>query len=221
MALERIVTGEEIREFNGSVLLPVWNGTRPGNRNGDIAWNDTVIGDLSVGIIVWNGTEWINAGITDIPDLQAVTDVGSETDNDIMVSKSGDEDISQLISSYKGGAGTTSLQAFGAQLSGPASPYTPISQILMQGSVARIVVQTNVDLEIRNDSGTLLYLFSSGGNSIQYQNGVKDLTGSGSPEGVITAPISSTYRQLNGSPGAVLWVKQSDPTPNTGWAPIA
>lgn len=40
------------------------------------------------------------------------------------------------------------------------------------------------------------------------------LVGEGSPEGIIVAPLSSLYQDtLNGE----LWVKESEPTPDTGW----
>jgi hypothetical protein len=40
------------------------------------------------------------------------------------------------------------------------------------------------------------------------------LVGEGSPEGVLVAPLSSLYQDtLNGE----LWVKESEPTPDTGW----
>ena len=40
--------------------------------------------------------------------------------------------------------------------------------------------------------------------------------GVGSPEGVITAPVGSTYHRLDGGAGTSFYVKESD-TGNTGW----
>lgn len=45
-------------------------------------------------------------------------------------------------------------------------------------------------------------------------------SGTGSPEGVVTAGIGSTYQQTDGAFGKVLWIKRSG-TGNTGWALIA
>lgn len=45
---------------------------------------------------------------------------------------------------------------------------------------------------------------------------VKDLAGSGSPEGVVTAPIGSTYRRTNGGAGTSFYVKESG-SGSSGW----
>lgn len=44
-----------------------------------------------------------------------------------------------------------------------------------------------------------------------------DFVGSGSPEGVVTAYVSSTYRRLDGGAGTSLYVKESGVGTNTGW----
>ncbi len=41
--------------------------------------------------------------------------------------------------------------------------------------------------------------------------------GAGSPQGVVAAPVGATYRNLEGGAGTTLWVKESSPTPTTGW----
>ena len=48
---------------------------------------------------------------------------------------------------------------------------------------------------------------------------VFDSSGSGSPEGVVTAGIGSVYRRTNGSTGTTLYVKESE-AGNTGWSAI-
>jgi hypothetical protein len=52
----------------------------------------------------------------------------------------------------------------------------------------------------------------------------KTREGSGSPEGVETAPVGAVYRRLDGTAGAVWYVKETG-TGNTGWvaygAPVA
>lgn len=44
-------------------------------------------------------------------------------------------------------------------------------------------------------------------------------TGTGSPEGVLTAPVGAIYTRTDGGPGTTLYVKESDGTGNTGWDP--
>ena len=48
------------------------------------------------------------------------------------------------------------------------------------------------------------------------QSGTLDLVGTGSPEGVVTAPVGSTWRDTNATTGAIKWIKASG-TGNTGW----
>lgn len=48
---------------------------------------------------------------------------------------------------------------------------------------------------------------------------VFDFSGSGTPEGSITASIGSVYRRTNGSTGTTLYIKESG-SGNTGWAPV-
>ena len=44
-----------------------------------------------------------------------------------------------------------------------------------------------------------------------------DLTGCGSPEGAVTAPVGSRYQRADGGAGTSFYVKESG-TGNTGWA---
>ncbi len=48
-------------------------------------------------------------------------------------------------------------------------------------------------------------------------NGNMELTGNGSPEGVIAAPVGSTYRRKNGSANATFYIKESGGSTSTGW----
>lgn len=48
------------------------------------------------------------------------------------------------------------------------------------------------------------------------QSGTLDLVGTGSPEGVVTAPVGSTWRDTSATTGAVKWIKASG-AGNTGW----
>lgn len=77
------------------------------------------------------------------------------------------------------------------------------------------------------DSQTLsnIYLVGpqagSGGGSLRTARYSPDgstfwTSGSGSPEGVVTAPVGSMYTRTDGSAGTTLYVKESG-TGNTGW----
>ena len=48
-------------------------------------------------------------------------------------------------------------------------------------------------------------------------SGPRDMAGTGSPEGVVTAPVGSTWRDTNATTGAIKWIKATG-TGNTGWA---
>jgi hypothetical protein len=41
--------------------------------------------------------------------------------------------------------------------------------------------------------------------------------GNGSPEGVVTAHVGAHYHRLDGGAGTCFYVKESSPTPSTGW----
>ena len=43
-----------------------------------------------------------------------------------------------------------------------------------------------------------------------------EFSGTGSPEGVVTAPVGSRYRRTDGGAGTSFYVKESG-TGNTGW----
>jgi hypothetical protein len=44
------------------------------------------------------------------------------------------------------------------------------------------------------------------------------LTGTGSPENVVEAPVGTLYRRTDGGPGTVLYVKEAGGVTNTGWS---
>lgn len=52
-----------------------------------------------------------------------------------------------------------------------------------------------------------------------WSGSVFDLSGSGTPEGAVTAAVGSVYRRTNGSTGTTLYVKETG-TGNTGWAAV-
>ena len=48
-------------------------------------------------------------------------------------------------------------------------------------------------------------------------SGPRDMAGSGSPEGVVSAPVGSTWRRTDGGSGSTFYVKESGGSGNTGW----
>lgn len=72
-------------------------------------------------------------------------------------------------------------------------------------------------VDITYSMGSTANRFSTGYfNEVQLGTGIRDLTGAGSPETVITAPVGSTYRRTNGGAGTTFYVKESG-VGNTGW----
>jgi hypothetical protein len=72
--------------------------------------------------------------------------------------------------------------------------------------------------EILADNGTtkILQLTDSGRLLIGNNAANQEISGGGTPEGVITAPIGSTYRRNDGGTSTTFYVKESG-TGNTGW----
>ncbi len=57
-------------------------------------------------------------------------------------------------------------------------------------------------------------------SNLFFAGSVFESAGSGSPEGVVTANIGSTYRRTNGGTGTTFYIKESG-TGNTGWVAVA
>lgn len=60
--LNPIVTGPETREFNGPLLPPIWNGSLPGTREGQIYYDLAGTLDGLPGPIYWDGLIWKKYG---------------------------------------------------------------------------------------------------------------------------------------------------------------
>lgn len=73
------------------------------------------------------------------------------------------------------------------------------------------VMESTGDIVISTSSSGIRYLSSTG---------VADLSGSGSPEGAIAAPVGSTYRRSDGSSGTSFYRKESGTTTSAGWVPV-
>jgi hypothetical protein len=79
------------------------------------------------------------------------------------------------------------------------------------------VTLTNVSGDVR--------IHPSGSGAVRWVNdshttGCTTTVGSGTPQGVVTAPPGSDYRNLTGTAGSVFWIKQTG-TGATGWIAIA
>lgn len=59
-------------------------------------------------------------------------------------------------------------------------------------------------------------LFLASGGRIYHNNSAFDTWGTGTPEGVVTAPVGSTFRRTDGGAGTTFYVKESG-AGNTGW----
>lgn len=79
-------------------------------------------------------------------------------------------------------------------------------------------------LKVRRDNSNLELggdiQFLDTANGVFYQAGsggfIRDLAGSGTPEGNVAAPVGSTYRRSDGGAGTSFYVKESG-SGNTGW----
>ncbi|MBP8005497.1 MAG: phage tail protein [Acinetobacter sp.] len=72
---------------------------------------------------------------------------------------------------------------------------------------------TNEILNIGSSTSRYLNVFSS---RFMYTATIGDFMGTGSPEGILTANVGSTYRRSDGTPGTTFYVKETG-TGNTGW----
>jgi hypothetical protein len=82
---------------------------------------------------------------------------------------------------------------------------------------------TDGSVTLRSIAGNLR-LHPAGTGVVQWASdsqatGCTTTIGTGTPNGVVTAPIGSDYRNLTGTTGTVFWVKQSG-TGNSGWVAL-
>lgn len=82
---------------------------------------------------------------------------------------------------------------------------TPTETFVVQASTKNALVQ----------AGNLV--IGTAGKGVVLPGGITWTSGSGSPEGVVTAPVGSLYSRSDGGVLTSLYVKQSG-TGNTGWA---
>lgn len=120
LSTQGIVTGPESREINGPLKPPIWNGTQPGAREGQHAFDAD--GDLDgiPGPIWWDGTVWVRYGTgTGTGQNIANTDLVMDGDRTLSGSSSNFKlefnELGQLIANVVlTGAGTMQLLNQGA-----------------------------------------------------------------------------------------------------------
>jgi hypothetical protein len=66
-------------------------------------------------------------------------------------------------------------------------------------------------------SGTAV--FSGAGET--FAGSVTLMTGNGSPEGTVSAPVGALFSNLTGAPGSTLYCKTSGGTTSSGWSAVA
>jgi hypothetical protein len=87
----------------------------------------------------------------------------------------------------------------------------------VQPGIDGSVTLTNLSGDVRiHPSGSGAVRWVSDGQT----TGCITMVGSGTPQGVVTAPTGSDYRNLTGVAGSVFWIKQTG-TGATGWVAIA
>lgn len=97
------------------------------------------------------------------------------------------------------------------------------SAILLSGIVRTPDAAADIQVEGVFTFGNMTpVLVGSGNRSVTHFHvaGAKDrieAIGSGSPEGIVTADIGSTYRRIDGGAGTAFYVKESGNDTNTGW----
>ena len=206
------VTGNTIRKFNCGIDANYFDGaTISGNSCMDY------VGSSSVGLrLSWMQRTMVvgNAlGVTTSNCIQLLTYGGSVCDRVTMVANSGSTDAGAEAQVYIEGTGTHAV--IGHQTGGA----TNFIETAGASSIVSIGNYGNLSSTTHAGSGTLLTSIGNSnpqGDFMAYGGDVKDLKGSGSPEGVVTAPVGSTYRRSNGGTGTTFYVKETG-SGNTGW----
>lgn len=113
-----------------------------------------------------------------------------------------------------------SVENIGADF-GARFGYTGAQMLLrFGGSVRNRIIVDAGDLHFGNSAGTDYMTLKSTGLEVAGQvvlpGGVIIASGSGTPEGALTAPVGSTYHRTDGGTGTATYVKESG-TGDTGW----
>lgn len=81
---------------------------------------------------------------------------------------------------------------------------TPVEALVVQGSTSNV----------RAQAGNLV--IGTAGKGIEFSGGLIWRTGTGTPEGAVTAPVGSLFTRTDGGANTTLYVKESG-AGNTGW----
>jgi hypothetical protein len=76
----------------------------------------------------------------------------------------------------------------------------------------QFTLETNGDVTVNYEN----LVVAASGKGVKLPGGITWTSGSGSPEGVVTAPVGSLYSRSDGGAGTSLYVKESG-SGNTGW----
>lgn len=126
-----------------------------------------------------------------------------------------------------GNTGWTAADTGTGDVVGPASA-TDNAVARFDGTTGKLVQNSGIVIDDSNNvtgMGTLAsgavtssgaVQAAAGSGFVVGSSGPKLLSGTGSPEGVVTAPVGSTWRDTAATNGAIKWIKATG-TGNTGW----
>jgi hypothetical protein len=118
---------------------------------------------------------------------------------------------SRVIMTFEGGS-TSYIQPYGNNSSTQGSLRIRCNS--SDGSLSTVAAEFDAS-NVTINNGNLV--IGTSGKGISLPGGITWTSGSGSPEGVVTAPIGSLYSRSDGGLLTSLYVKQSG-SGNTGWA---
>lgn len=198
-------------------------------------WTGRKIWNVTAGVHQsWNGAQWVTDGV-DLSNGKHLTvgDAGGallDHANDIVlggynwrfdgvnyVRLLADNDASRIVMDVAGDFVFYTASDAGATV-GSAITWTERVRITKAGLLTfggDASIYRSAANEIATGAGDNLYV-AGGVLSLGAAPGPNILEGTGSPEGVVTARVGSTYHRRDGSAGTSLYVKQSG-SGNTGW----
>ena len=160
-----------------------------------------------------------NSGVT-VDDSNRINTTGvSGTSNYVFVAATNNSSI--MWNRAAGASGNYAYQIWQTR-TGEANENEAQTGLSYDGSLyltQKKVGGSSVNRDIWNirPDGKFRLVFCGATGGFEYGNGgPRDMSGAGSPEGVVTAPKGSTWRRTDGGAGTTVWVKESG-TGNTGW----
>jgi len=166
--LDTVTTGPEGREFNGPLMPPIWNGTAPGFREGQIYYDIAGVLDGTPGPIYWDGSVWQKyaSGSGGVPNLNDVVHQGNSTDIGIIAQQlSAVENTSMStlarVTCYNAFVGAElELQTFGVDLGD--DNIARHANIKFDAELNQVIITRGTTLDITNGSTTIVQVLSSG-----------------------------------------------------------